>query len=202
MVYVLSPDFALLGGLLSIGGDVAYIRDTLGGRTLPNRVSWLLWGIATSLVGVAQIREGVDLQWLLSLGIGLGDFFVFAASFRGRHGVWELTAFDVACGIASAVGLLVWARTSNNSVALFSFILADALACIPTITKSWKAPHTETTSTYLFTMMAAIITLLTAKQWSSGAVAFPLWIAAINLLFVVLVVRQHRPTSRRQAPHE
>ncbi len=193
---MLSPDFALLGGALSIGGDLSYIRDTFAGRSLPNRVSWLLWGIATTLVGVAQIREGVHLQWMLSLGIGLGDFVIFAASFHRRHGVWQLSGFDLACGLASALGLLVWARTNNNTVAIVAFISADALACIPTITKSWKAPHTETLSAYLCTMLAAIITLMSATQWTSGAVAFALWIGAINALFVLLVARQYRSVPR------
>jgi len=187
---MLNPHFALLGGALSLLGGASYIRDILRGESQPNRVSWLLWGVATTMVGVAQIREGVGLQWLLSLAIGLGDFAVIAASFVSRAGVWKLGLFDYACGVASLAGLTLWAVTNDATIAIVSFILADAMACIPTLVKSWSTPTSESIAPYACTMVGAIVTLATVTTWSSGAVAFSLWIAGINGVFVVLIRRR------------
>lgn len=184
---MLNAKFVFLGGGIAFAGCLSYARDTLRGDAQPNRVSWLLWAVATMLVTVAEIRQGVGLQWLMSFAIGLGDLFVFAASFVSRNGVWRLGRFDIACGGASILGLVVWGLTSNDTVALVAFIVADALACIPTLTKSWSAPLTETLSTYAAAGASALITLMTVKVWSSGAIAFPIWIAAVNVVFLLLI---------------
>jgi hypothetical protein len=146
--------------------------------------------VATTLVGIAQIREGVGLQWLLSIAIGVGDFAVFAASFYGAGSAWALDLFDYACAAASALGLVVWATTNDPTVALVSFLVADALACIPTLLKSWTDPTTESIAPYACTMAGAVVTLLTVTTWSSGAIAFPIWIGSINGVFVALIATQ------------
>lgn len=184
---MLSVDFVFVGSAIAFVGDLSYVRDTVRGLVQPNRVSWLLWGIATTLVGVAEIRQGVGLQWVLSFAIGLGDLLIFAASFVRGNGVWRLEKFDIACGVASALGLVVWALTVNNTIALAAFITADALATIPTLTKSWTAPHSESLAAYATAAVSGLLTLTTVKVWSSGAVAFPIWIASINVVLIFLI---------------
>jgi hypothetical protein len=184
---MLSVNFVFLGGAMAFAGCLSYARDTLRGVAKPNRVSWLLWGVATMLVAIAQIHEGVGLQWTMSFAIGLGDLLVFASSFISRNGVWRLGRFDIACGGASVLGLVMWALSSNTTIALAAFIIADALACIPTLTKSWAVPHSETLSTYATAGASGLITLMTVKVWSSGTVAFPIWIASINVVFILLI---------------
>lgn len=184
---MLNMKFVFLGGTIAFAGCLVYAKDTLRGVAKPNQVSWLLWTIATFLITIAEIRQHVGLQWTMSLAISFGELIVFAASFISRNGVWRLEWFDFACGVASAFGLVVWALTANNTVALAAFIIADALACIPTLAKSWKAPQSETLSTYTAAEASALITLAIVKVWSSGTVAFPLWIAAVNLVFILLI---------------
>lgn len=198
---MLSANFIFLGSALAFVGDLSYVRDTIRALAQPNRVSWLLWGIATTLAGVAQIRQGVGLQWIMSFAIGLGDLLIFAASFVRPHGVWRLGKFDVACGIASALGLVVWVLTANNTFALMAFISADALASIPTLTKSWTAPQSESLSAYATAAASGLLTLATVKVWSSGAVAFPIWVASINLVLIFLI-RTKIGTRLRTEPSE
>jgi hypothetical protein len=194
---MLSVNYVFLGGAMAFAGCLSYARDTLRGVAKPNRVSWLLWSIATMLVAIAQIHEGVGLQWTVSFAISLGDLLVFATSFISRNGVWRLERFDIACGGASALGLVMWAVTADNTIALAAFIIADALACIPTLTKSWTAPHSETLSTYATAGASGLITLATVKVWSSGTVAFPIWLAFINLVFILLIGTKIRIKFRR-----
>ena len=194
---MLSPDFVYVGSVAAFAGDASYVRDVLRRLTQPNRVSWLMWGIATSLVGISQIRQGVGLACLLSFAIGLGDLGIFGISFVRGNGVWRLGPFDCACGVASCLGLIVWAATDNNTAALVAFIVADACATIPTVAKSWSAPQSESIAPYAATALSSLIVLASVRQWTSGAVAFALWLTCINLVLVVLIatkvgVRTHR----------
>jgi len=193
---VLNESFVYVGIVIPFLGDGFYIRDTIKGLTQPNRVSWLMWGIATSLVGFAQIRQGVVLPCLLSFAIGLGDLLVFGVSFIRGNGVWKLGPFDLACGIASALGLIVWAASSNNTAALIAFVVADAFATIPTLMKSWLAPQSETTAVYLASVVSSAMVLATVLVWTSAAVAFALWLAAINFLLVILISSRIGPRVR------
>ena len=184
---MLRVDVVVVGSALAFLGDLSYARDVLRRLTQPNRVSWLMWGLATSLVGVAQLRQGVGIVALLSFAIGFGDLLIFASSFVRGNGVWRLGRFDVACGIASGIGLVVWALTDNNTIALTAFIVSDGLATIPTLTKSWLAPQSESLAAYVTAALSALLVLSSVEVWSSGSVAFPLWIVAINLVLILLI---------------
>jgi len=187
MLHMLRVDVVIVGSVMAFLGDLSYVRDVLRRLTQPNRVSWLMWGVATSLVGVAQLRQGVGSVSLLSFSIGLGDLLIFAASFVRGNGVWRLGRFDIACGIASGVGLIVWVLTDNNTIALAAFIVADALATIPTLTKSWVAPQSESLAPYVTAAVSGLLVISTVEVWASGSVAFPIWIISINLALIFVI---------------
>jgi len=196
---VLDVHFVFLGAVIGLAGSLSYARDTLRGVTQPNRVTWLLWAVAPMLAAVAEIRQGVGLQWVMTFVVGFGPLLVLVASFISRGGVWRLGAFDVACGCASVCGLAVWAITDNNTVALISFVIADALACLPTLAKSWRVPQSESVSAYATALVNALLTLATVSVWTLGAVAFPLWIASINVVFVSLIAGRLGPRFRGES---
>ncbi|MEI7745972.1 MAG: hypothetical protein WCJ28_00385 [Actinomycetota bacterium] len=177
----------VIASAMAVFGDLSYIRDVLRKLTQPNRVSWLMWGIATLLVAFDQLHQGVGMLCLLSFAIGIGDLAVFAASFISGNGIWTLSKSDIACGIASAIGLMVWLLANNDSVALAAFLGADILATIPTLSKSWRAPESESLAPFIATAVSSILVLSTVEVWTSGAVAFALWLISINLLLILLI---------------
>jgi hypothetical protein len=199
---VLDVHFVFLGAAVGLAGSLVYARDTFRGVTQPNRVTWLLWTVAPLLATVAELRQGVGLQWVMTFMVGFGPLLVLSASFLSRSGAWKLGAFDLVCGAVSFGGLVGWALTSNDTVALLCFIFADALACLPTLIKSWKAPETETVAAYATALFNAVVTLATVSVWSTGAIAFPIWIGSINLVFVSLIGGRIGPRIRHELPVE
>ncbi len=72
----------ILSALVSAAGSFAYIRDTIKGKTKPNRVSWAMWALA-SLIGSAVALSAQADPWATSR-IFLAGFFpliIFIASF-------------------------------------------------------------------------------------------------------------------------
>jgi hypothetical protein len=196
MTTVLNVHFVFLGAAIGLTGSLVYARDTLRGVTQPNRVTWFMWTLAPLLAAVAEIRQGVGLQWVMTFMVGFGPLLVLTASFISRSGAWKIGPFDIACGVASLCGLIIWALTNNNTVALCAFVAADGLACLPTLAKSWKAPETETALAYGTAWINAVLTLATVSVWTTGTVAFPLWIAFINTIFVSLIAGRIGPRLR------
>ena len=193
---MLDVHVVFIGAAIGLVGTSMYAYDTLRGLTQPNRVTWLLWTIAPGLAFIDELKQGVGLRSLMTFVIGFGPLLVLLASFANRRSVWKIGPFDVACGVASGLGLVLWLVTSNDTVALFSFMAADFLAGLPTVVKSWRDPSSESTSAYLTGAINAALTLTTVTVWTTAVVAFPIQIVLFNVLQVILVAGRLGPRVR------
>jgi len=199
---VISPNFVLLAVVISVLGVSFYARDTVRGLTEPNRVTWLLWTLAPLLAFISEIRQGVGMTSLMTLAYALCPLIVLGASFVNMHSHWKLGHFDIGCGIASCGGLILWLVTANDTVALFSFIVADLLAGLPTVLKSWRDPSSESPSAFLGGTLSTLVTLASVSTWTSAEVAFPIFVLAYNVFLLSLVAGRLGPRLRREAAPE
>lgn len=194
---MIDPRFAILGALIILTGNAAYARDTVRGNTQPNRVTWMLWALAPLIAFAAEVSQGVGLNAVLALTVGLGPLMVVVASFMDPKAYARVTPFDAGCGVLSVVALAAWAATGRGNIAILLSILADFLAAVPTIRKAYLQPHTEHAAAFLSGVVGATITLLTIKpeDWSFASVAFPAYILLDSALIasLILVPRAGRP---------
>ena len=184
---MISEKFVLLGALLSLLGTLSYICDTIKGTTKPNRVSWFLWTLAPMLAFSAELKEGVGLRSLMTFMAGFMPLLVFLASFVNKKSFWKIERLDVACGFLSLVGLVLWLITKHGFFAISFAIMADALAAVPTLLKSFKDPESESYLAFAGGGISAFITLLTIKNWTYANYGFPIYILLICLSFVLLI---------------
>jgi hypothetical protein len=195
---VLDSHVVFIGAAIGLYGTLLYARDTLRGVTQPNRVTWLLWAVAPMLAFVDELHQGVGLQSVMTLTLGVGPLLVLLASFANKGSVWRIGPFDIACGLASVAGIVLWLATSNATVALISFMTADAMAGLPTLVKSWKAPETESAIAYVTALINALLTLATVDRWSTAVIAFPIQIVIFNSLLIALIGGRLGPRLRHE----
>lgn len=188
--------FVILGAAISLIGQGFYVRDTLLGRTYPNRVTWLLWAIAPLLAFAVEVQDGVGLRALMTLSIGIGPLAVVIASFVSHKAVWRIGPLDWVCGALSVVGTALWLITRNGEFAIWLAIAADFLAGLPTLVKSWQAPETESAAAYIGAFINAVLTLLTVTTVTLAIVAFPAYIAVVSSIEVLLVAGRLGPRVR------
>jgi hypothetical protein len=193
---VIDPRFVYLAAALSLVGGYGYIRDTLRGDTSPNRVTWSLWGVEGVLAFFVERQQHVGLASLMTLMLGLVPCAIVVASFRNPNGVWKLGAFDVVCGAVSVGGLAFWAFVNEPTVALVSFVLADQMAALPTVRKSWLAPRTESPRLFFLGSTNCAITLLTLTKLTTAGVLFPGCILVTDLIVGLLIVSNVGPRLR------
>jgi hypothetical protein len=193
---VIDPRFVYLAAALSLVGAYGYIRDTLRGDTSPNRVTWSLWGVEGVLAFFVEIQQHVGLASLMTLMLGLVPCAVVVASFRNRNAVWKLGAFDAVCGAVSVAGLVFWAFVNEPTVALVSFVVADQMAALPTVRKSWLAPSTESPRLFFLGSMNCAITVLTLTKLTTAGVLFPGCILVTDLIVGLLIVSDVGPRLR------
>jgi hypothetical protein len=184
---MLHENFVILGAIIGFLGGVSYVIDTLKGKTKPNRVSWFIWALAPMLAFSAEISKGVGIHSLMTFMVGFTPLLIFIASFVNSNAEWKLTKLDIACGILSIIGLIIWLILKEGNIGIFFAILADGLAGIPTIVKSYKFPETENYIGFLTAAISAAITLLTIKIWDFAHYGFPIYIFLICALLVILI---------------
>jgi hypothetical protein len=193
---VISVNWVYLGSAIGALGAAVYLRDTLRGTTKPNRVTWLLWAVAPLLAAAVELKEGVGLRALPTIMVGFMPLLVFVGSFHNRASVWRVRRIDYACGVISVVGTITWFVTRNGILAISAAIAADFMAGVPTLMKSWTHPETETVHSYAGVVISMVIVLLTIDHWSFDVAAFPLFIACIGTVEVVLVGLEPGPRWR------
>ncbi len=203
---MISENWIYLGTAIGALGTVVYLRDTLRGTPKPNRVTWLLWAFAPLLAAAVEFDEGVGLRALPTFMVGFMPLLVFAASFVNAASVWRIRRFDYACGAISLLGTVVWLATRNGVLAISAAIVADFMAGLPTVHKSWTHPETETVHSYIGAAISMAVVLLTIEHWTFEVAAFPVFIVCMASVMVVLVgfepgPRLRRARARRQEAH-
>jgi hypothetical protein len=181
-------DLTALAAVLPLAGFAAYVRDTLRGRTQPNRVTWAIWAAAPLIAFPAELAEHAPLAIaLVTLALGLGPLAVLAASAVNPGAYWRLGWLDLLCGGVSLLALGLWAATGRGNVAIGLAIAADLFAAVPTIVKSWHCPESESAGTYVASGTGSLITLLAGPHWQFASYGFPAYVALICVVIVALV---------------
>lgn len=119
--------------------------------------------------------------------VGFSPLLIFLASFVNKKAEWKLGSFDFICGTLSLIGLALWYITRVGNVAIMFSIIADGLAALPTIVKSYNYPETENGWVYLAAAISASLTLLTIKIWNFAHWGFPAYILIVTLIIFSLV---------------
>ena len=179
--------FVFIGVAIGSAGAMGYLAATLKGEVKPNRVSFLLWSVAPLIAFAAQLRQGVGIESLMTFATGFLPFLVFVATFFNRRSVWNLTFFDVSCGVLSVVGLILWKLTRVGNVAIALSIVADGFAAVPTVVKAFRHPNTEVAWPWLATSVGVLLTILTIDHLTFANAAFIVYILVLNVLIYMLV---------------
>jgi hypothetical protein len=174
---MINENFIYVGVLLTSIATISYLIDTLKGKVKPNRVSFFLWALAPMIAFFSEIKQGVGIQSLLTFFVGFWSVVIFLASFANKKAYWQITRFDIVCGVLSLFGLILWLVTKVGNVAIIFSIMADGLAALPTIRKSFHFPETENVWPYFAGVIYSAITLLTIKNWKLRQ----LWISHLSV---------------------
>jgi hypothetical protein len=181
--------FAIIGAIIGSLGGFYYLYETIVGNAQPNRITWLLWAIFPMVIFVAQRAQGVEgLSWP-SFVAGLTPLLVVAASFFNKKAYWKTEPRDYYLMAAAIVGIILWAVTDNPNLALLFSLLADVLAGIPTLIKSYRYPQSESWIAYAISAFGFGISLLSVQTYDLQNAAFVAYIFIMNSAFAVLASR-------------
>lgn len=183
----------LLGVIAVIMTFIAYIpyyRDILKGKTHPHIYSWSLWLLLTALIVALQIKGGAGPATFVTIAAGLMCLGVIVLGLK--YGKKDITTLDTYVLFLALIAIGFWVFAKQPLVALFLGVVADILAFIPTIRKSWNKPQTETLSLYITNGIRFTIALLAVREYT---LLSTLWIvvwAVGNYSFALMLVLRRK----------
>lgn len=175
--------------LVQLFGKLSYVKDTLKGKTKPNRISWLLWAVAPLIAASAAVSDGVTLAAIPVFVSGFAPLLVLLASFANKNSYWKLEKGDYLCGLFSVLALVLWGVTKEPITAIVFALLSDFLATLPTLKKSWRYPETETANAYWAGLFSALTSFTAISAWNFSSVAFPIYLVLVNALLVACIYK-------------
>lgn len=174
---------------LTFAAYVPYYRDILKGRTHPHVYSWSLWGLLTVLIVALQIKGGAGPATYITASAGLLCVGVVVLSIRS--GKKDITLSDTIVALLSLVAIGFWLIADQPVISMLLVIIADMLAFIPTVRKSWHKPHSETLSLYVTNTLRFGLGVLAVKEYTFLAVSWlAVWAIGNGLFSIMLMVRR------------
>lgn len=176
--------------LMHLFGGFSYVKDTILGKTKPNRVTWI--GIAAApLIGAfAALSQGAD-TWATARIFLAGALpaIVVVASFVNKNSYWKTTKFDLMCGFLSFIALVVWLAASSPRLAIVLAVFGDGFAFLPTILKAWRYPETETRITYIASLIGVLLVIPSMPNWQIENCGFQIYLIVADLAILLGLYR-------------
>jgi hypothetical protein len=187
--------FLLLGGIISLIGTIPYTLDTIKGKTKPRVASWLMWAMLTGVAAAASLSAGHVSAAVLATCMTVSCAAVAILAFWKNSQV-VFSKFDNTCLFASLSGVVLWQVFNSPELAVLAVVAIDAIASLPTLRHAYRAPEEETMFEFLMAGVASVITIVAATDFSSTAVAYPLYIIIFDFIVVYLLVRGRRRQAK------
>ncbi len=177
--------------LLMVWGAYDYLRDTLAGKTKPNRVSWSLWALAPLISLGAAFDANADVWASIRVLVGgIVPAVIFLASFINKNSYWRLGRFDWLCGGLSLAALVFWQLADSPLVAVLLATAANTLATIPTLVKAWNYPETESRLIFITSFISAILIIPAIPVWTIANSAFQIGLMLTTGALLVAIYRK------------
>jgi hypothetical protein len=175
---------------LTLVAYVSYCRDIIKGKTHPHIYSWILWGVLTALIAALQIKGGAGPSAWITIVAGLQCLIVVGLSLK--HGKKDITLSDTLVAILSLVAMCFWLFGDQPMVSIVLAVIADLLAFIPTVRKSWNKPYSETLSLYATNTVRFVLAVIAVQEYSFLAILWPASWAVANGLFALMLVERRK----------
>ena len=186
-----------MSSIITILGYVPYIIDTVKKKTKPRVITWFVWTMLNGISCMAAFSEQQYPTAVLMFCFALGTLAVTVFGWRG--GDKNINRLDVTCLIGAIIGIILWVIFNSPTTAVIAMILVDFIGGIPTQVHSWKKPDEETLMTYVMQFIGAGLTLLVIDSWRITSAAYPIFLVAICLNFILIISlrRQYLKLKKR-----
>lgn len=191
--------YGVIAACLGTMAFLPYLRDTLAGRTQPQRASWLIWAVLSFVALASQFWEGATTSlWFAAAKVSGTVLICIIAIWKGTGGYWDRRDSWVLA--LAGLGLVLWAMTETAVYALAISITISFLGGTITIAKAFADPDSETISMWLVSFVAACFAIAAVGGFDPVLMAYPAYLFVLNAaILLAMLAGRARRTLRASA---
>jgi hypothetical protein len=163
--------FALGATALIVIAYIPYIRDILKEKTHPHAYSWFTSGLLTIIAFGLQVSKGAGWGAVPTFVAGVAGLLIFILSFIRKRS--PITKSDTFFFLLALFATALWLIANQPVLSVILVSIADIVAFIPTIRKSWKKPNQETSFTYFVNSLRFAVSAIAVQKYSVVTVLYP-----------------------------
>ncbi len=176
---------------LTIFAYLPYIRSIMQGKTKPHVFSWVIWGISTCIVFLAQLSDrGGAGAWVIGFS-GTITIYVACLAYIKKSDI-TITRTDWIFFVLAMMSLPLWYFTSDPLWAVVVLTTVDVLGFGPTFRKAYIYPREEQLMFFVVMVVRNLLVVSALENYSLTTVLFPATIATVCLIFSAMVVYRRR----------
>lgn len=179
-----------IAAVLTFAGFYPYISGIMKGRIKPHMFSWVIWGLSTCVVFLAQLaaRGGAG-AWVIGFSGGI-TVFIAVLSFI-RRGDIAITRTDWMFFMSALSSLPLWCWTSDPMWAVIVLTAVDLFGFGPTFRKAYDDPFSESLVFFGIFLIRNLIVIVALEAYSVATVLFPAVISgACGVLMATIMIRR------------
>lgn len=134
--------FSLIAIAITLAAFIPYIREIFRGTIRPHIFSWVIWGVTTLLIFLAQLEDnGGAGTWPIGVSASITIFIAYLAYVK-RADV-TITRADWLFFIVALLSLPLWYWTADPLWAVILLTAIDVAGFGPTVRKAYQFPYSE-----------------------------------------------------------
>ena len=183
--------FSLIAIVITLAAFIPYIREIFRGTIRPHIFSWVIWGVTTLLIFLAQLEDnGGAGTWPIGVSASITIFIAYLAYVK-RADV-TITRADWLFFIAALLSLPLWYWTSDPLWAVILLTAIDVAGFGPTVRKAYQFPYSESLLFFaLFTLRNALV-MLALENLTLTTLIFPAVMLILCVLMMAMIAYRRR----------
>lgn len=163
-----------VAGAVSFLSFIPYILAILRGETTPNRTTWFIWTVVSTISLLSYNASGADHTIWFPISDAVAPFIILILAIKHGEGGW--TRLDQTCLIMAGLSVFVWWFSGSAFIGLCMNLVADAIGAVPTVIKAYRRPASEDHIAWLIVFLATAMNLGAIEDWHSiSIVVYPVY---------------------------
>jgi hypothetical protein len=177
--------------VLTIVAFFPYIRSILQGKIKPHVFSWVIWGLTTCVIFLAQVQDkgGVG-AWPIGVS-GCITLYIALLAYSKRTDI-SIARTDWFFLLSAMTSLPFWYFTKDPLWAVIILTIVDVAGFGPTIRKAYHFPFEEQVTFFALFMTRNLLVILALEHYSLTTVLFPAVIAIVCIVLMIVIVLRRR----------
>lgn len=162
-----------------------YIIDILRGKTKPNRITWWVLTLVSSVTAASYFASGARETIWLPLAYTFSFVSVAILSLWYGEGSVTVNRIDQISLVGVMASMLFWFLFNSPVVALFMNMLTEFIGLVPTMLKAYERPWTESKLSWSTTTFASVLNIFAIPSWRLAVSAYPIFLFITNAAVLI-----------------